>query len=116
MNSGHRTLSSHITFTTRTKAIVLFNSFLHGTILYIVLFYLSLFPEGAIQRGPLRAAVDAFPLCFIVMRFVIVTAFAIEYLRRYRWRIWTGRILITVGMGTLSPPRATFGSAQRSGY
>lgn len=103
-------------FNTRTKAVVLFNSFLHGTILYTVLFYFPLFLEGAIQRGPLRAAVEAFPLCFTVMPFVIVTAFAIEYLRRYRWSIWTGWVFTTVGMGALSLLRATSSSAQRSGY
>lgn len=103
-------------FTSRTKATALFNSFLHGTILYTVLFYLPLYLEGAVQRRPLRAAVEAFPLCFTVMPFVIVTAFAIEYVRRYRWSIWLGWTLTAIGMGTLSLLTATSNAAERSGY
>ena len=101
-------------FTNRTGAIALFSSFLHGLIVYAVIYYLPIYLEGVIGDKPLRAAVEAFPLSLTLMPFAVVTAFAIDYIRRYCWAIWTGWTLTTVGMGLMSLLAQNSSQATRS--
>ena len=101
---------------TRTRATVLFQAFLHGLILYSVVFYLPLYFESSVLHKPLTAAVDVFPMCFTIMPFAIIISFAIEYLRKYRWSVWFSWILTCVGFGTLSLLRRTSNAHQRSGF
>lgn len=89
-------------FVNRTGAIALSSSFLHGLIVYGVLFYLPIYFEGVIGDKPLRAVVESFPLSLTVTPFAVLAAFAIDYSRRYCWAIWTGWTLTTVGMGLMS--------------
>ena len=101
---------------TRTRATVLFHAFLHGLILFSVVFYLPLYFESSIEHGALTAAVDVFPMCFTIMPFAIAVSFAIEYVRKYRWSVWFAWTLTIVGFGTLSLLRRTTNVAQRSGF
>ena len=89
-------------FTNKTGAIALLAALFHGIILFGVLFYIPIYFEGVIGDRPLRGAVEALALSLTVTPFAIITAFAIDYVRRYCWAVWTGWALTTVGMGLLS--------------
>lgn len=101
---------------TSTRATVLFQAFLHGLILYTVVFYLPLYFESAVLHRPLNAAVDVFPMCFTIMPFAILISFAIEYIRKYKWSVWFSWILTISGFGILSLLRRTSDAHQRSGF
>ena len=101
--------------TNKNGAIALVGAFLHGVILFGVVFYLPIYFEGVIGDKPLRGAVEALPLSFTVMPFAIITAFGIDYVRKYCWAIWTGWILTTVGMGLMSLLALSSSQASRSG-
>ena len=106
----------HRMFATRTRATVLFNAFLHGVLLYSIIFYLPLYFESSIQHRPLTAAIDVFPVCFTVMPFAILVAFAIEYIRKYRWSVYLAWTLTTVGFGVITLLRSTSDAHQRTGF
>lgn len=101
-------------FANRTGAIALFSSFLHGLIVWEIIYYLPVYLEGVIGDRPLRAAVESFPLSLTLMPFAVLAAFAIDYCRRYCWSIWTGWTLTTVGMGLMSLLAQNSGQATRS--
>ena len=101
-------------FANRTGAIALFSSFLHGLIVWVVVYYLPVYLEGVIGDKPLRAAVEAFPLSLTLMPFAVLAAFAIDYSRRYCWAIWTAWALTTVGMGLMSLLAQNSSQANRS--
>ncbi len=103
-------------FATRTRATVLFNSFLHGVLLYSILFYLPLYFESSIEHRPFTAAIDVFPICFTVMPFAILVAFAIEYLRKYRWSVWSAWTFTIAGFGVISLLRSSSNAHQRTGF
>lgn len=102
-------------FAVPTAALALFCAVLHGIILYGVLFYLPLYFEGVTGDRPLRAAVEAFPLSLTVTPFAVLSAFAIDYVRRYCWASWTGWTFVTVGMGLMSLLALHTDQAGRSG-
>ena len=89
-------------FENRTGALALLAALLHGIILFGVLFYIPIYFEGVIGEKPLRGAVEALALALTVTPMAIITAFAIDYVRRYCWAVSIGWALTTVGMGLLS--------------
>lgn len=102
-------------FTNKNGVIAIFGAFLHGIIIFGVVFYLPIYFEGVIGDRPLRGAVEAFPLSFTVTPFAIIAAFGIDYVRRYCWAVWTGWTLTTVGMGLMSLIALGSSQASRSG-
>lgn len=101
--------------TNKNGAIALVGAFLHGIIVFGVVFYLPIYFEGVVGDKPLRGAVEALPLSLTVTPFAIVAAFGIDYVRRYCWAVWTGWILTTVGMGLMSLIALGSSQASRSG-
>ena len=88
-------------FANRTSSIAFLGSFIHGIIIWCLVYYLVLYFEGAVQEAPFQAAIKAFPLAFTLTPFAIVCAVLIELTRRYMWEVWTGWLLSTVGVGTM---------------
>lgn len=88
-------------FKNHTTTAALFGAFIHGIMLWGVVYYLPLYFEAVIQHDPLRAAIDGFPLAFTVTPMSIVCALLIDYTRRYKWTIWIGWVSSTVGLGTM---------------
>lgn len=86
-------------FATSTRWASLVGAFLHGVVLYTVLFYVPIYFEGVLQLAPVTGAVNALPLSLGVSISAVVTAFAVEYVRRYLWSAWSGWGLATLGMG-----------------
>ena len=103
-------------FQTRTGAASLLGAFLHGIIVFGVLFYLPIYFEGVIGDSPLRAAVEALGLALAVTAFAIVAALAIDVVRRYAWSVWMGWITTAVGMGLMVMLNTTTGQSARVGY
>ena len=89
-------------FKNKTGILALLAALLHGIILFGVLFYIPIYFEGVIGEKPLRGAVEALALSLTVTPLAIITAFAIDHVRRYCWAVWTGWALTTAGMGLLS--------------
>ena len=88
-------------FSTATSSIAYLGSFIHGIMIWCLVYYLVLYFQGAIQNAPLRAAMNAFPLAFTLTPSAIVCALLINKTRRYLWSVWLGWILCTVGVGTM---------------
>lgn len=89
-------------FASRTAAVTLLGSFIHGMTLYSLLFYLPLFFQSVYLQTPLESAVLILPFCAVVMAFTGIAAYAVDYIRKYRWEIWLGWIFLTVGAGLFS--------------
>ena len=86
-------------FSNRTAASTLIGSFIHGMVLYTLLSYLPLFFQSAFLEAPLQSAISLIPFCAVLMSFTGIAAMGVEWTRRYRWEIWVGWILLTVGVG-----------------
>ncbi|WEW58148.1 hypothetical protein PRK78_003615 [Emydomyces testavorans] len=102
-------------FATSTRWGALLGAFLHGIILYTVLFYIPIYFEGVLGLEPIPGAVNALPLSVGVSLSAVVAAFAIEYVRRYSWSVWSGWLLATLGMGLFILFNAHTSLAQRLG-
>ncbi|KAL8730120.1 MAG: hypothetical protein Q9181_004777 [Wetmoreana brouardii] len=89
-------------FSTATSSIAFLGSFIHGIIIWCLVYYLVLYFQGAIQHAPFRAAIDAFPLAFTLTPSAIVCALLIDNVRKYLWSVWLGWILCVVGIGTMT--------------
>ncbi|KAI4199273.1 MAG: hypothetical protein LQ350_004733 [Teloschistes chrysophthalmus] len=103
-------------FNNRTSAFSLLGAFLHGIIVFGVLFYLPIYFEGVIGDTPLRAAVEALALALPVTAFAIIAALAIDVVRRYTWSVWIGWIATTAGMALMYLLDTTSGQTVRVGY
>lgn len=86
-------------FRSRTALVTLVGSFIHGMVLYTLLFYMPLFFESVFLESPLESAVSILPLLCMVTAFSGLAAWVVEYFRHYRWEIWLGWVLLTVGTG-----------------
>lgn len=89
-------------FATSTSCAAFFGSFIHGIIIWCLVYYLVLYFQGAMQAKPFQAAVDAFPLAFTLTPSAIICALLIETLRRYLWSTYLGWLLGTAGIGTMA--------------
>jgi MFS family permease len=88
-------------FASRTSSIVFLGSFIQGVLIWILVYYLVLYFQGAIQHPPFQAAIDAFPLAFTLTPSAIVCALLIDKTRRYSWSVWFGWLCCTIGLGTM---------------
>jgi hypothetical protein len=88
-------------FSNRTTIIGHIGTFVHGIILWMLLYYLPLYYEGVRAYSPLVAGMAAFPETFTVAPAAIITGLAISKTGHYRWALTSGWILTTVGMGLL---------------
>ncbi|KAL8767360.1 MAG: hypothetical protein Q9209_006123 [Squamulea sp. 1 TL-2023] len=89
-------------FLRATSSIAFLGSFIHGIIIWCLVYYLVLYFQGAIQHAPLRSTIDAFPLAFTLTPSAILCALLIDRLRRYLWSVWLGWLLCTVGVGIMA--------------
>lgn len=89
-------------FRSRTAQMALIGSFIHGLTLYTLLMYLPLFFQAVYLETPLRSAISMLPFCCVLMAFTGIAAWALDYIRTYRWEIWGGWVFLTVGVGLFS--------------
>jgi hypothetical protein len=86
-------------FRSCTAVVTLTGSFIHGMVLYTLLFYMPLFFKSVFLEAPLGSAASMLPLLCMVTAFSGLAAWVVEYVRHYRWEIWLGWVLLTVGTG-----------------
>ncbi|GAM37298.1 hypothetical protein TCE0_023r07110 [Talaromyces pinophilus] len=103
-------------FRSRTAVVTLIGSFIHGMVLYTLLFYMPLFFESVFLEAPLGSAVSMLPLLCMVTAFSGLAAWVVEYVRHYRWEIWLGWVLLTLGTGLFAVWDVNSSLAIKSGF
>ena len=88
-------------FSQRTAAAAYFETVIHGMILWCLLYYAPLYYEVVKNESPILAGVSLFPETFTVAPAAVVTGIIITQIGRYRWAIWSGWFLTTLGAGLL---------------
>ncbi len=66
-----------------------------------MLYYLPLYYEAAKDLSPILSGVALFPQTFTVAPASVIVGVAITLTGRYRWAIWSGWVLTTLGVGLL---------------
>lgn len=89
-------------FGNRTINIGYFTTTLHGMILWCILYYQPLYFEAVQGYSPVVSGVALFPATFTVAPLAMVTGFMVTKFGAYRWSIWTGWGLSTLGLGLLT--------------
>ncbi|KAL1301487.1 hypothetical protein AAFC00_005733 [Neodothiora populina] len=83
----------------RTAAINYLGTFLHGLILWCQLYYMPLYYEAVKHYTPIVSGVALFPMTFTVAPAAIAVGILVTVTGRYRWAIWIGWFLTTLGCG-----------------
>ncbi|KAI4112307.1 MAG: hypothetical protein LQ338_008326, partial [Usnochroma carphineum] len=99
-------------FRNRDSNIAYFIDFIHGIILWGIVYYMPLFFEGAKDYTPVLAGVSALPQSLTVVPCAMVVGIVAAKTGHYRWAIWIGWVLTTLGSGLLyllKPTTSTLG-------
>ena len=88
-------------FATRTAVVSYAGTVLHGLTLWCALYYMPLYFEAVKGYTPIVAGVSLFPDTFTVAPSAMIIGFLVTKTGRYRWAIWLGWLLSTLGMGLL---------------
>ncbi|KAL8706384.1 MAG: hypothetical protein Q9201_000529 [Fulgogasparrea decipioides] len=88
-------------FRNKDSNIAYFIDFIHGIILWGILYYMPLFFEGAKDFTPVLAGVSALPQTLTVAPCATVVGIVAGKTGHYRWAIWIGWVLTTLGSGLL---------------
>ena len=88
-------------FQNRTAVVSYLGTFVHGIVLWCLLYYLPLYYEGVKDYTPTIAGLAVFPETFTVAPASIIVGITISKIGRFRWAIWAGWILTVLGMGVL---------------
>ncbi|EZG18478.1 MFS multidrug transporter [Trichophyton rubrum] len=89
-------------FATRTAVVSYIETVLHGLVLWCGLYYLPLYFETVKEYSPILSGVALFPLSFTVAPSAVVVGVITTLTGKYRWSIWMGFFLSTLGMGLLA--------------
>ena len=88
-------------FSNRTTNIAYATTAFHGLILWTLLYYQPLYFEGVKGFSPILSGVALFPATFTVAPMAVITGVAISKMGKFRWAVWAGWGLTTLGMGFL---------------
>ncbi|KAL6713053.1 hypothetical protein ACLMJK_009449 [Lecanora helva] len=97
-------------FLNKDSNIAYFVTFIHGIIVWTLLYYLPLFFEGAKDFTPILAGVAALPLILTIIPFCGIVGVVAARTGRYRGALRCGWVLTTLGTGILyllSPKTST---------
>jgi MFS family permease len=90
-----------VIFENRTATVSFIGSVLQGLILWCALYYLPLYYEAVKEYSPIVSGVALFPETFTVAPSGMVAGILITLTGRYRWAVWLGWTLSTVGLGLM---------------
>jgi MFS family permease len=90
-----------VIFNNVTMSVSYAGCFLHGVILWAVVYYLPLYYEGSLGYKPVIAGIAMFPECFTVAPISVITGFICAKVGRYRWALWFGWPVTILGIGLL---------------
>lgn len=88
-------------FKNRSAIVNYAGTVLHGMILWCLLYYSPLYYEGVKGYTPIVAGISIFPETFTVAPVSVVTGIVVTITGRYRWSLWAGWVLATLGTGIL---------------
>ncbi|KAL4805372.1 major facilitator superfamily domain-containing protein [Aspergillus unguis] len=88
-------------FQNRTAAVSFAGSFLQGLVLWCLLYYEPLYYEAVKGYSPIISGVALFPATFTVAPSAAVVGILVTKFGHYRWAIWSGWLLSTLGLGLL---------------
>lgn len=88
-------------FKNRTAAVTYLQTFLHGVILWCVLYYLPLYYEAVKGYSPIVSGIALFPQCFTTAPSAVVVGIVVAMTGRFRWATWSGWVILTLGCGLL---------------
>ncbi|KIW92317.1 uncharacterized protein Z519_07301 [Cladophialophora bantiana CBS 173.52] len=89
-------------FGNRTVNIAYMTTTLHGMVLWCILYYQPLYFEAVKGYTPVVSGVALFPATFTVAPMAVVTGLLITKFSAYRWAIWLGWGIATLGLGLLT--------------
>ena len=95
------TLLPRVIFKNPSTSIAYFSTFIHGIILWAILYYMPLFFEGAQDFTPILAGLSALPQSLTVVPCAMIVGVVAAKTAHYRWAIWGGWLLPTLGVGLL---------------
>ena len=72
-----------------------------GLLLYCLLYYLPLYLEAVRGHSPILTGVVMLPSTFGISPAAVVAGVLISVTNNYRWTLWVGWILTTLGLGLL---------------
>ncbi|KAI9680156.1 MAG: hypothetical protein M1829_001393 [Trizodia sp. TS-e1964] len=84
----------------------------HGMVLWSLLYYLPLYYEAVKGLTPIKSGLALFPQTFTVAPAAVVVGIVVTKTGHYRWAVWSGWVLATVGLGLLcilDPSTSTVG-------
>ena len=82
-----------------TAIVTIIGSIIHGMLLYSVMLYAPLFYQVVKLETPFKSAVSVLPASVSIVVFSILSAIAIEVLRRYRWVVISNWVFSALGVG-----------------
>lgn len=88
-------------FKNRTTAVNYFGTVIHGIVLWSLLYFGPLYYEGVKEMTPIMSAVSLFPQTFTVAPAAMVVGTVVAITGRFRWSLYIGWALTTLGMGVL---------------
>jgi MFS family permease len=88
-------------FQHRSTSICYFATFLHGMILWAVLYYIPLYFEAVKCYSPIITGVAILPQTLTVVPCAIAVGITAARTGRYRWALWVGWALTLAGIGLL---------------
>ena len=77
-------------------------TFIHGMILWSLLYYLPLYYEGVKGYTPIISGVAILPETSFIAPMSVIIGVACASTGRYRWALWSGWVLTTLGAGLLT--------------
>ncbi|KAK2773228.1 hypothetical protein FQN52_006018 [Onygenales sp. PD_12] len=89
-------------FATRTATVSYIETVLHGLVLWCGLYYIPLYFETVLEYSPIMTGVAAFPMTFTVAPSAVLVGILVTKTGRYRWAIWAGFAISTLGFGILA--------------
>jgi hypothetical protein len=88
-------------FRNYSATILYFSSFVHGIILFSLVYYMPLYFQSVQNYTPTLSGVAALPQTATIVPCAVTVGIVVGKTGRYRWAIWAGWILTTFGMGLL---------------
>lgn len=86
-------------FRGRTVALTYMCTFLHGLILWCLLYYGPLYYEAVKLYSPIIAGVSLFPATFTIAPATVIVGIIVGKTGKYIWSLWAGWILAVLGFG-----------------
>jgi hypothetical protein len=86
-------------FKDRSTSLTYVSVFLHGVVLWCIIYYMPLYFEGAQGLSPVPAGMTSFPQTRTVVPCSAAVGLIATRTGKYRWAIWCGWCLTTLGCG-----------------